>query len=84
MFSINYVIGFTIGAFGLMIGGMVFWRLKEPALEIKKEDLVIKTNFANNIIGILKTDKPFLKFIMIENMTSFSLMILPFYMVFIR
>ena len=67
-----------------MIGGMGFWKLKEPASEIKEDDITNKNNFVGNIVTILKADKPFLKFILIENMTSFSLMILPFYMVFIK
>lgn len=83
-FPMNYAIGFTIGAIGLMIGGMGFFGLKEPVSRIKKEDLVIKNNFVKNIVAILKGDRPFLKFILIENITSFSLMILPFYMVFIK
>lgn len=84
LFPMNYALGFIVGALGLIIGGVGFWKIKEPAEEIRKEDLFIKTNFAKNILGILKTDRPFLKFIMIENITSFSLMILPFYMVFIK
>ena len=84
VFPMNYAIGFTIGAIGLMIGGMGFWKLVEPASEIKKEDLVIKNNFVRGMVEILKADRPFLKFILIENITSFSLMILPFYMVFIK
>ena len=84
VFPMNYAIGFIIGAIGLMIGGMGFWGLKEPPSEIKKEDLVIKNNFVRNMVAILKADRPFLKFILIENITSFSLMILPFYMVFIK
>ncbi|MCB2295925.1 MFS transporter [Clostridium algoriphilum] len=83
-YPMNYAIGFIIGAIGLMIGGMGFWGLKEPPSEIKKEDLVIKNNFVSNMVEILKADRPFLKFILIENITSFSLMILPFYMVFIK
>lgn len=84
IFPMNYAIGFIIGAFGLMVGGMGFWRLKEPASEIINEDLRIKNNFANNILGILKVDKVFLKYIILENITSVSLMILPFYIVYIK
>ncbi|MGH4052752.1 MAG: MFS transporter [Clostridium sp.] len=83
-FPLNYALGFIIGAIGLVIASMGFWRLKEPASEMQKEDLVIKNNFVGNIVDILKGDKAFLKFILIENTTSFSLMILPFYMVFIK
>ncbi|MGB9679814.1 MAG: MFS transporter [Minisyncoccia bacterium] len=83
-FPLNYVTSFSIGAIGLFLGAVGFWILKEPSSIIPKEANGDRWEFLKDVLSIIKGDKGFLKFIIIENMTSFSLMILPFYMVFIK
>lgn len=83
-FPLNYSIGFFIGSFGLIIGSLGFFKLKEPPSEISIAENNSKESFTKGIGKILRSDKRFLKFIIIENISSFSLMILPFYMVFIK
>ena len=83
-FPINYALGFFIGSIGLIIGSLGFFRLKETPTQVAAIEHSSKEGFAKNIGKILKEDRRFLKFIIIENISSFSLMILPFYMVFIK
>ena len=83
-FPMNYVISFFIGGIGLLIATMGFWKLKEPIVEVEKNVMDEDKTFMRDILDILKVDKTFLRFIITENITSFSLMILPFYMVFIK
>ena len=82
-YPLNYVLGMMIGCMGLIIGAFGFWMIKEPPSKINKMD---ENN--NGLIGdtlkILKEDRAFRKFIIIENVTSFSLMIMPFYMVYVK
>jgi len=82
-YPLNYALGMMIGFLGLVIGAIGFWFMKEPPSEISNAGE--KNNgMIGNTINILKEDKPFRKFIIIENITSFSLMILPFYMVYVK
>ncbi|MFL0268753.1 MFS transporter [Candidatus Clostridium radicumherbarum] len=83
-FPVNYALSFFIGGMGLTIGTLGFWRLNEPYSEIDNKIADDKNNLVKNIFNILKGDKRFLRFIITENVTSFSLMILPFYMMFIK
>jgi len=72
-----------IGCLGLIIGAFGFWMIKEPPSKISN---INKNNdgLIGDTIKILKEDRAFRKFIIIENVTSFSLMILPFYMVYVK
>lgn len=83
-YPINYALGFFIGSMGLIIGSLGFFQLKESPSELMKDTNGANGGFIKGISKILKDDKRFLKFIIIENISSFSLMILPFYMVFIK
>ena len=82
-FPLNYSISMAIGCLGLIVGAFGFWMIKEPNSEInttvEKREGIFESTFK-----ILKEDRAFLKFIIVENITSFSLMILPFYMVFVK
>ncbi len=80
----NYVIVLFIGFIGLSIASIGFLFIKEIPSEIheNKDDNFI--DFLKSVPSILKNDKKFLKFIIVENLASFSLMILPFYMIFAK
>jgi len=80
----NYVIVLFIGFIGLSIASIGFLFIKETPSEIheNKDDNFI--DFLKSVPSILKNDKKFLKFIIVENLASFSLMILPFYMIFAK
>lgn len=84
VFPLNYSIGFFIGTLGLIIGSLGFFKLKETPSEISAITEGSTEGFTKGISKILLEDKRFLRFIILENITSFSLMILPFYMVFIK
>jgi len=71
-----------MGFIGLLIASGAFWRIKEPPSKIEK--YVSFFVFVKKIPEILKSDKSFSRFILVENLTSFSLMILPFYIVYAK
>jgi Na+/melibiose symporter-like transporter len=82
-FPANYTVGLVIGAAGLWVGAFGFWAIREPepaagTLRPKMQSLL------KDVAGILKQDRRFLWFLVLENTTAFSLMVLPFYMVFLK
>lgn len=80
----NYVFLLFIGFIGLVIASLGFWFIKEPpSVVIKKEEDTL-INYIKEIPDLLRNDLNYSNFIIVENMASFSLMILPFYMVFAR
>lgn len=81
-FPLNYSITLFVGFVGLLIAALAFWLIKEPPSTSKDEDLLSLTEYIKKVPGILKKDKNFASFIIIENMASFSLMLLPFYIVY--
>ena len=81
-FPLNYSITLFIGFVGLIIAALAFWLIKEPPSVSKDEDLLSLKEYIKKVPGILKKDKNFASFIIIENMASFSLMLLPFYIVY--
>ncbi len=84
-FPLNYAIILFIGGVGLFIASLAFKFIEEPASKIdegfERRSLGV---FIKSVPGILKKDSDFFRFIIVENMASFSLMILPFYMVYAR
>jgi MFS family permease len=82
IFPINYSLTLSIGFVGLLIAAIAFWFIEEPPSVNKDEDLLSLKEYIKKIPGILKRDKNFASFIIIENMASFSLMLLPFYIVY--
>lgn len=78
-FPFNYSITLFVG---LLIAAFAFWLIKEPSSVSKDEDLLSLKEYIKKVPGILKRDKNFASFIIIENMASFSLMLLPFYIVY--
>jgi MFS family permease len=81
-FPLNYSITLFIGFAGLLTAAFAFWLIEEPPSVNKNEDLLSLKEYIKKIPGILKRDKNFAFFIIIENMASFSLMLLPFYIVY--
>lgn len=83
-YPINYVILLFIGFIGLVISSVGFFFIKEPpsVVILKENDSLL--NYIKEIPSLLKNDFVFSKFIIAENIASFSLMILPFYMVYAR
>ena len=69
-----------MGFIGLLVASGAFWCIKEPPSKIEKHEPFFV--FVKKIPEILKSDKNFSRFILIENLTSFSLMMLPFYIVY--
>lgn len=76
----NYAFLLFMGFIGLLIASGAFWFIKEPPSKIEKHERFFV--FVKKIPKILKSDKNFSRFIIVENLTSFSLMILPFYIVY--
>lgn len=83
-YPLNYVILLFIGFAGLIVSSVGFHFIKEPpSIVISKENDSL-LNYIKEIPSLLKNDFTFLRFIIVENIASFSLMILPFYMVYAR
>jgi len=76
----NYTLVLFMGFIGLLIASGAFWYIKEPPSKIEKQESFFV--FVKKIPAVLKSDKRFSRFILVENLTSFSLMILPFYIVY--
>ena len=83
-YPFNYVILLSIGFIGLVIASLGFWLIKEPPSIVVEKDDDTLINYLKEIPSLLKKDSNYSNFILVENMASFSLMILPFYMVFAR
>src|SRR6056297_3340510 len=82
-FPNNYSILLSIGFLGLIIAAFSFWMIDEEPSTISEERLKL-IKFLKRVPSLLKNDPKFLKFVLIENMSSFSLMVLPFYIVFAK
>ncbi|MEC9488319.1 MAG: MFS transporter [Halanaerobium sp.] len=83
-FPINYSLTLLIGFAGLFAASLAFWFIKEPPSKLGFQEREPLVTFVRKIPALIKTDSRFSRFILVENLTSFSLMILPFYMVFAR
>ena len=76
----NYALILFMGFIGLLIASGAFWHIKESPSKIEKQESFFV--FVKKIPTVLKSDKSFSRFILVENLTSFSLMILPFYIIY--
>jgi MFS family permease len=76
----DYTLVLFMGFIGLLVASGAFWCIKESPSKIEKREPFFV--FVKKIPEILKSDKKFSRFILVENLTSFSLMILPFYIVY--
>lgn len=83
VFPKNYSILLTIGFTGLIIAAFSFWLIDEKPSVVSEKRIKL-WEFIKQVPILLKKDPKFLKFVLIENMSSFSLMILPFYIVYAK
>ncbi len=84
LFPINYTINLSIGFIGLFIASIGFYFIKEPQTEEVPDSNESLKTFFKKIPKILKTDNEFRRFIIIENLSSFGIMVMPFYIIFAR
>ncbi len=83
LYPTNYAISLLIGSGGLIIASLGFILLPEPdSIVIKNKESL--GSFIKRIPLILKKDATFKSFIVVENLSGFSIMILPFYMVYAK
>jgi MFS family permease len=80
----NYGLVLAIGAAGLLVASGAFWFIREPASNGPGEAHEPFGAFLRRVPAIVRDDPGFLRFILVENLASFSLMLLPFYMIFAR
>ena len=82
-FPDNYTLILIIAFSGLFTASLLFWLMKEPPSKVQGNGQCFK-DFIKEIPVIIKQDKIFTRFIIVQNLTSISLMILPFYMVYAK
>ncbi len=78
----NYALILLLGFLGLVIASGAFWVIKEPPSEVTVEKSFLE--FVKSIPNTLKKENRFSRFIITENLTSISLMIIPFYIVYVQ
>ncbi|MBN1299513.1 MAG: MFS transporter, partial [Actinobacteria bacterium] len=83
-FPKNYTITLITGFAGLIIASIAFWFIKEPPSILEDENKISFKIFIKKVPSILKKDTEFTRFIIVENMFSFTLMIFPFYMLYAK
>ncbi len=83
-YPVNYALILGIGFAGLLIASAAFWFIDEPLSEVKTDTEEDFRTFLSRVPSIIRNDPSFLRFLIVENMASFSLMILPFYMIFAK
>ena len=84
VYPYQYGISLFIGAFGLFIASLGIITIKEPDSIIPVEKSGKFIDFLKKIPSIIRNDVEFKNFIIIENLASFSIMILPFYIIFAK
>ena len=80
----NYVLSLGIGFVGLAIASLGFYSIREPASPQSSQPKQGLLTYIRDVPRILQQDRPFRRFIWIENLASFSIMILPFYMFYAK
>lgn len=80
----NYTLTLTIGFIGLAAASIGFFFIHEPASPVLSSQNQSLLSYIRHVPQIIKKDKQFRRFIILENMASFSVMILPFYMIFAK
>jgi len=83
-FPNNYSLALVIGFGGLIIASGAFWFIREPASTTDPGTRDSFRDFLVKVPDIIRRDPTFLRFIIVENLASFSLMILPFYLLFAK
>jgi MFS family permease len=82
-YPLNYVIPLLIGGIGLIIASVMFYYIEEPEAIIEKQRPPI-LSYIKDIPKILKKDQSFKAYVIVENLSSFGIMILPFYMLYAK
>ena len=80
-FPENYTISLLIGCAGLAIASVGFYLIKEPAIAAIEGGRQKFSDYIRMVPAVLLRDQQLHRFIVVENMASFSVMILPFYMI---
>lgn len=80
----NYALVLGIGAVGLVVASLGFWFIREHPREKDFGPPETLLAFLGRVPSIIRRDRTFLRFILASNMSSFSLMLLPFYMIFAK
>lgn len=83
-FPDNYAMTLFIGFLGLTIASVGFYLIREPATENLPQTGRKLWAYIREVPQILKRDVRFRRFILVENLTSFSVMALPFYMIYAK
>ncbi len=83
-YPINYSLSLIIGFVGLLIASIGYFFVKEPAETNVNESSESFVDYLKKIPKIIKNDFEFRKYIIIDNFSSFGVMIIPFYIVFAR
>jgi MFS family permease len=83
-FPLNYTVLFLIGCGGLILASGGFWFIDEPMSPVVPDYKRSLGALIREVPNRLKADREFSRFILVENLTSFSLMVLPFYMIFAK
>lgn len=82
-FPMNYTISLFVGFVGLFVASIGFYFVKEPKGIIPKGKEHL-TDFIKRIPKKVNESRPFKYFILTENLSAFSIMILPFYIIFAK
>lgn len=82
-FPLNYTYTLGLGFTGLFVASIGFLLLKEPE-GVAHENAMSLSGYIRTVPKLMKEDKTFLKFVIVENLSSFSMMILPFYILYAR
>jgi MFS family permease len=80
----NYTISLIIGFLGLVIASLLFYRVQEPRSIWDESNTTTLLDYIKEIPSIFKRDKSFRYYVIVENLSSFSVMILPFYIVYAK
>ncbi len=83
-FPNNYATVLFLGFVGLVVASIAFWFIKEPASQINEGKRPKLSALLARVPVILRNNPEFARFIVVENLSSFSLMIMPFYMLYAK
>lgn len=78
----NYALLLAIGGVGLFVAALAFWFISEEPAERGMEAKESFWQFIRKVPEIVRGDRAFLRFILAANLSSVSLMLLPFYILF--
>ncbi len=84
MYPTQYSISLFIGAIGLFVASLAVITIDEPDSVVNEQERGKLIDYLKSIPEIIKEDHVFKKFIIAENLASFSIMVLPFYIIFAK